>query len=198
MHTAGKQTMTGTLGQRAADATSDRLVAYLIDFALLSVGAFVLWLVSFAINMTLSFGAMSGMSATDASMGSGSLMATALISVVINGVLWLLIGALLVWYFVYYADSGQTFGKQSQDVAVVAENGSAPSKRQRLMRTGILLAPFPLMALLGAFLGGIGFVLAVFIMAVWLVVEAVVMFASDSGQRLGDRVADTFVVDVDA
>lgn len=191
--------MAETLAQRAADATSERLVAYLIDFALLSAGAFVLWLLSLAINMTLSFGAMSSMSTTGASsMGSGPFMATALISVVVNGVLWLLIGALLVWYFVYYADGGQTFGKRSQDVAVVDEGGAAPSKRQRWVRTAILLAPFPLMALLGAVLGGLGFVLAVFIMAVWLVIEAVVMFASDDGQRLGDRVANTYVVDAGA
>lgn len=191
--------MTGTLSQRAADAKSERLVAYLIDFGLLSIGAFALWVVSFVINMTLSFGAMSGVSSPGASsISSGSFMATALIGILVNGVLWLLIGALLVWYFAYYADDGQTFGKRSQDVTVVDGDDGAPSKRQRLIRTGILLAPFPLMAILGAFLGGIGFVLAVFIMAAWLVIEAVVVFASDSGQRIGDRVADTYVVDVDA
>lgn len=191
--------MTETLDQRAADAQQERLVAYLIDFAILSAGAFVLWLISAAISSMLTLGASFGMDSASASpMATGSILATALLSIVINGVLWLAIGALLVWYFVYYAGEGQTFGKQSQNVAVVDENGSAPSKRQRLIRTGILLLPFPLMALIGAILGGIGFVLAVFIMAVWLIIELVVMFASGDGKRIGDRVADTYVVDVAA
>ena len=191
--------MTDTLAQRAADVQQDRLVAYLIDFAILSVGAFVLWLVSFAVNSVITLGATSGMSsAGPSSFSSGSFIATALIGMAINAVLWLAIGALLVWYFVYYADGEETFGKRSQDVTVVDENGGAPSRRQRLIRTGLLLLPFPVMALLGAVLGGVGFVLAVFIMAAWLAVELVVLFASDDGQRLGDRVANTYVVDASA
>lgn len=191
--------MSATIAQRAADATSDRLVAYLIDFALLSAAAFVLWIVAAVVSSVLSFGAGMGMDAAGPSaVTSGSLLATMAVSVVVYGVLWLAIGAILVWYFVYYADDGQTFGKRSQDVAVVSDDGAAPSKRQRWIRTGILLAPFPLMALLGAFLQGLGFVFAAFIMAVWLVIEAAVMFVSDDGQRIGDRVANTYVVGTDA
>jgi len=191
--------MSATIAQRADDATSDRLVAYLVDFALLSGAAFLLWIVSAVVSSVLSFGAGMGLeSAGPSAVSSGSFLATAAISIVVNGVLWLAIGAVLVWYFVYDADDGQTFGKRSQDVAVVGEDGSGPTKRQRWIRTGILLAPFPFMALLGAFLGGVGFFLALFIMAAWLVVEAVVMFASDDGQRIGDRVADTYVVGTDA
>lgn len=188
--------MSATIAQRAAGATSERLVAYLIDFVLLSVVAFALWLVSAVVSSVLSMGAGMGLeSAGPAAMDGGSLLATAAISIVINGVLWLAIGAVLVWYFVYYADDGRTIGKRSQDVAVVDENGSAPSKRQQLIRTGILLAPFPIMAFFGAILGGFGFVIGLFLMAVWLAVEAGVMLVSDDGQRIGDRVADTYVVD---
>lgn len=191
--------MSATLSQRADDATSDRLVAYLIDFGLLSAAAFGLWIVSAVVSSALSFGAGMGMDAADPSaIGSGAFLASAAISIVINGLLWIAIGAVLVWYFVYYADDGQTFGKRSQDVAVVGEDGSGPTKRQRWIRTGILLAPFPVMALLGAFLGGVGFFFSLFLMAAWLVVEAAVMFVSDDGQRIGDRFADTYVVGTDA
>lgn len=188
--------MSQTLAQRASDAEQDRLLAYLIDFGILSAGAFVLWLISFVINMGLSAGTGMAMdSAGPSAVGSGSFLATALLGIVVNAVLWLAIGGLLVWYFVYYASDGETFGKQSQDVAVVDEHGEAPSKKQRWIRTGLLLLPFPVMAFLGALLGGIGFVLAVFIMVFWLFVELAVLFLSDDGQRLGDRLADTYVVD---
>lgn len=188
------ETMTGTISERAADATSDRAVAYLLDFSLLSVVAFALWIVTFVINMVLAVGASSAVATGSSDLATGSFMATALIGIVVNAVLWLAIGAVLVWYFVYYADDGQTVGKRSQDVTVVAEDGSAPSKRQRLSRTAILLAPFPFMALLGAIFGGFGFVIALFLMAAWLVVEALVTFVSDDAQRIGDRVAGTYVV----
>ncbi|MCU4800644.1 RDD family protein [Halobacteria archaeon HArc-gm2] len=189
--------MSATIAQRAADATSDRLAAYLIDFALLSAAAFGLWIVSAVISSVLSFGAGMGMNAADPSaIDSGAFLATAAFGFVIRGVLWLAIGAVLIWYFVYYADTGQTFGKRSQDVAVVDEDGGAPSKRQRLIRTALLLLPFPLMALLGLF-GFVGFFFAMFLMAVWLAVEAGVMFVSDDGQRIGDRVANTYVVGTD-
>lgn len=188
--------MTANIADRGDDASSDRVIAYLLDFALLSIGAFALWIVSVAITMATSFGTTMGMSAMDASgPPTGSILATMAVSIAINGVLWLLIGAMLVWYFIYYAEDGQTFGKRSQDVAVVDANGGAPSKRQRLIRTAVLLAPFPLMALFGALLGGVGFVVALFLMAVWLGVEALVLFVSDGGQRLGDHAAGTYVVD---
>lgn len=191
--------MTDSLVQRAADARSERLVAYLIDFALLSVGAFVLWLVLYIVQSVLTVGASFGMNAADPSaVSTGSLLATAMVGMVIRGVLWLAIGALLVWYFVYYASEGQTFGKRSQDVTVVDENGGAPSRRQLLIRTGLLLLPLPVMALIGAVLSIFGFVLALFFMAGWLLVEAVVMFVSDDGQRIGDRIANTYVVDASA
>lgn len=191
--------MSATIAQRADDATSDRLVAYLIDFALVGAVAFVLWAVAAVVSSVISVGAMSEMDPGSASaVGGSSFLAATLISIVIYAFLWLAIGAVLVWYFVYYADDGQTFGKRSQDVAVVSDDGGAPSKRQRWIRTGILIAPFPLMALLGTLLQGLGFVFAAFIMAVWLAIEAAVMFASDDGQRIGDRVANTYVVGTDA
>lgn len=191
--------MTHDLSERANEITSDRFVAYLIDFALLSAVTFVLWIVLFGITAVLAIGSIAAAPGSSTSPMAGEMFATAtLVGTVLNVVLWIVIGVLLVWYFAYYADDGQTIGKRSQDVSVVDENGDVPSKRQRLIRTAVLLAPFPLMALVGGVLGALGFVVALFFMVVWLVVEAVVLFVSDDARRLGDNAADTYVVDTDA
>lgn len=188
--------VTDDLGDRATEARSDRFVAYLIDFLLLSGVAFGLWLVTAVVSASLSLGAMavSSPEGPGGAMGSGSMMAASLLGFVINFALWIAIGAVLVYYFGYYAADDETVGKRSQGVEVVTAAGRAPTQRDRLVRTAVLLAPFPIMLLLGGFLGGIGFVLALFLMVGWLVVEAAVMFLSDDAQRLGDRVADTYVV----
>ncbi|GCF13823.1 hypothetical protein Harman_17580 [Haloarcula mannanilytica] len=190
--------MAATVSENAVAARGDRVVAYLIDFALLSAVAFGLWLVTFVLNTVLSVGAMAAASPeSPGAMGGGSMLAAGLLGIVINFVLWLAIGAVLVYYFGYYAESNETVGKRSQNVAVVDENGTPPSQRDRLVRTAVLLAPFPIMLLLGGILGGFGFVFASVLMAGWLLVEAAVMFVSDDAQRLGDRVAGTYVVSAD-
>ncbi|WP_058993797.1 RDD family protein [Haloarcula sp. CBA1127] len=187
--------MAATVAENAVEARGDRVVAYLIDFAILSAVAFGLWLVTFVLNTVLSVGAMAAASPeSPGAMGSGSMMAAGLLGIVINFALWLAIGAVLVYYFGYYAETNETVGKRSQNVAVVDETGSPPSQRDRLVRTAVLLAPFPIMLLLGGVLGGFGFVFALVLMAGWLLVEAAVMFVSDDAQRLGDRVAGTYVV----
>ncbi|MHC3379213.1 RDD family protein [Haloarcula sp. H-GB5] len=187
--------MAATVPENAVEARSDRFVAYLIDFAILSAVAFGLWLVTFVLNTVLSVGAMAATSPGDpGAMGSGSMMAAGLLGMVLNFVLWIAIGAVLVYYFGYYAMDNETVGKRSQDIAVVDETGSQPSQRDRLLRTAVLLAPFPIMLLLGGILGGFGFIFALVLMAGWLLVEAAVMFVSDDAQRLGDRVAGTYVV----
>lgn len=192
--------MTGSLVERAAEAKSDRLVAYLLDFGLLSAGAFGLWIVSFVANTAITVGTMSTASATDPSspFAGGSFLAGTLVGFAVSALLWIAIGGLLVWYFVYYADDGQTVGKRSQDVAVVDADGDVPSVRQRLIRTGVLLAPFPFMAILGTLplLSIIGFVFALFLMVGWLVVEALALFLSDDARRIGDHLAGTYVVTV--
>ncbi len=190
--------MTGSLVERAAEAKSDRLVAYLLDFGLLSAGAFGLWIVSFVANTAITVGTMSAASATDPSspFAGGSALAGTLVGFAVSALLWLAIGGLLVWYFVYYADDGQTVGKRSQDVAVVDADGDVPSMRQRLIRTAVLLAPFPFMAVLGTLLSFVGFVFALFLMIGWLVVEALALFLSDDARRIGDHLAGTYVVTV--
>jgi len=187
--------MSTTVSESAVEARGDRIVAYLIDFAILSAVAFGLWLVTFVLNAGLSVGAMAAASPeSPGAMGGGSMLAAGLLGIVINFALWLAIGAALVYYFGYYAETNETIGKRSQSVAVVDENGTPPSQRARLVRTAVLLAPFPIMLLLGGIFGGIGFVFALVLMLGWLLVEAAVMFVSDDAQRLGDRVAGTYVV----
>lgn len=187
--------MSATVSESAVEAKGNRIVAYLIDFAILSAVAFGLWLVTFVLNTVLSVGAMAAVSPeSPGAMGGGSMMAAGLLSVAINFGLWLAIGAVLVYYFGYYAENNETVGKRSQDVKVVDSNGGPPTQRDRLVRTAVLLAPFPIMLLLGGILGGLGFIFALGLMGGWLLVEAAVLFMSDDGQRLGDRVADTYVV----
>ncbi|MDS0220128.1 RDD family protein [Haloarcula sp. S1AR25-5A] len=186
--------MAATVPENAVEAKGDRVVAYLIDFAILSAVAFGLWLVTFVLNAFLSVGAMAVSPESPGAMGGGSMLAAGLLGIVINFALWLAIGAVLVYYFGYYAESNETVGKRSQNVAVVDENGAPPSQRDRLVRTAVLLAPFPVMLLLGGILGGFGFLFALVLMGGWLLVEAAVMFVSDDAQRLGDRVAGTYVV----
>lgn len=187
--------MSATVPENAVEARDDRVVAYLIDFAILSAVAFGLWLVTFVLNTVLSVGAMAAASPeSPGAMGGGSVLAAGLLGIVINFALWLAIGAVLVYYFGYYAESNETVGKRSQNVAVVDENGAPPTQRDRLVRTAVLLAPFPIMLLFGGIFGGFGFLFALVLMGGWLLVEAVVMFVSDDAQRLGDRVAGTYVV----
>jgi uncharacterized RDD family membrane protein YckC len=187
--------MAATVPENAVEARDGRVVAYLIDFAILSAVAFGLWLVTFVLNTVLSVGAMTAASPGDpGAMGGGSMLAAGLLSIVINFALWLAIGAVLVYYFGYYAEANETVGKRSQNVAVVDENGAPPTQRDRLVRTAVLLAPFPIMLLLGGIFGGFGFLFALVLMGGWLLVEAAVMFVSDDAQRLGDRVAGTYVV----
>ncbi|WP_434531300.1 RDD family protein [Haloarcula sp. NS06] len=187
--------MAATVAEDAVEARDDRVVAYLIDFAILSAVAFGLWLVTFVLNTVLSIGAMAATTPGDpGAMGGGSMLAAGLLGIVINFTLWIAIGAVLVYYFGYYAMDNETVGKRSQDVAVVDETGSPPSQRDRLIRTAVLLAPFPIMLLLGGILGGFGFVFALVLMIGWLLIEAAVMLVSDDAQRLGNRVAGTYVV----
>lgn len=191
--------VTDTIAEAARTARSDRFLAYLVDFLLLSAVAFALWVTVSLVSgpllgSLLGSSQMSGQSGPD-SATMFALLATSFLS---NLLIWLFLGAVLVWYFVAYPNAeGQTVGKRLQDVAVVDESGDSATRRQRLIRTALLLLPFPLMALLGL-LGAIGFVFALFLMCGWLFVEGLVAGLSDDARRIGDRVAGTYVVSADA
>lgn len=179
---------TGPAAPSGADARGDRVLAYLVDFVLLSALVFVMWLVSVGARFAVIGASMD--------VGSRESMVAANLGVVVLQVaLWALIGVLVFAYFTYLDGAADgTLGKRVMDVAVRRENGSAPGLKATAIRTGVLMLPFPLMALLGVLLGPLGFVIAVVLMAGWLLVEAVVLAVSEDGRRLGDRLAGTAVV----
>jgi uncharacterized RDD family membrane protein YckC len=107
--------------------------------------------------------------------------------------IWAIIGVVVFGYFTWLDAGGGTLGKRIVDLQVVDGDGSPASTKATALRTAVLMLPFPVMALVGILLGGLGFFIAVGMMLFWLFVEAVVMFIS-GGQRLGDKVAGTYVV----
>lgn len=175
------------VGNRASGAVGSRVGAYLVDFALLAAVSFGLFVVTMVGVVGVAMGASGGTS-------DGAMMAAGLAGTVAYFVMWALIGVIVFGYFTFMDASDGTLGKRLLDVSVVTGDGSPATRRDTAIRTAILMVPFPVMALLGTLLGGIGFVLGLFLMAGWLLVEAVVMAISDDGQRLGDRAAGTYVV----
>lgn len=180
----------------AEEATTDRLVSYLIDFVLLAAVAFGLWLVGGVLNAGAS-AAISVLAADVVPEYSTELvMVGGLVDVGITLGVWVVLGATLLAYFTYLDAGEGTFGKRFNDLEVVTEDGSPLTKRETAIRTAILLAPLPVMALADAFLP-LGFTLALFMMGGWLVIEAAMMHVNDGGQRIGDQVAGTVVVSSD-
>ena len=189
----------GTSPERFASAeevTTDRIISYLIDFVILSAVAFGIWVAGVALSAIAS--ATMGFLSTDVvpEYSSELLMLTGVVGIGINLGVWLVLAAALLAYFTYLDVGDGTFGKRFNDLEVVTEDGSPLTKRETATRTAVLLAPLPLMALADAFLP-LGFTLALFMMAGWLVIEAAMMHVNDGGQRLGDRVAGTVVVSAD-
>lgn len=168
------------------DARSDRVLASLFDLALLGVAVFVAWLVAAGALVAL-VGVSTDLGTPGADAGQAGAVARA--------TLWVGVGVLVFWYFTYLdgATAG-TVGKRVMNVSVRTADGSRPGLAATARRTAVLMLPFPPMALLDVLLGPYGFVLALFVMAVWLLVEAAVLAVGDDGQRLGDRLAGTVVV----
>jgi len=173
----------------ADEAVPDRLVAYLIDFTLLSALAFVVWLVGFAVSIAL-LGASGSMDPN-----SGASAAASIGTMLVRAVVWLVIGGAVFGYFTLLDAGGQTFGKRFSDVVVATTDGGSPAKTATAIRTAVLLLPMPVMAGAYVLLGGLGFVLTVPLMIAWLAIEAAVLYVSDDHQRLGDRFAGTVVVE---
>lgn len=181
--------MAATPAMDTADqAVSDRLVAYLIDFVLLSVLAFVVWLVGIGIQMMI-LGASNSMEA-----GGGGAMAAGLGAIVVRLGVWTVIGGSVFGYFAYLDADGQTVGKRVADVVVANTDGSPAGRKSAAVRTAVLLAPLPVIAGASTLLSWVGFLLTFWLTFVWLAVEAVVLYVSDDHQRIGDRLAGTMVV----
>ena len=181
---------------RAEEVTTDRMISYVIDFVILSVVAFAIWGVG-AVLGTITSATITYLS-TEAipEYSSELLMVSGVVSLGITLGVWLVLAAALLAYFTYLDVGDGTLGKRFNDLEVAMEDGSQLTKRETATRTAILLAPLPVMALSDAFLP-LGFTLALFMMAGWLVIEAAMMHVNDGGQRIGDRVAGTVVVSSD-
>lgn len=194
--------------ESAVSARESRVLAFLIDFVLLTIVTAMIWVVFLVIRTLVGFGGMLGMAALSGSgtaAGSSTAVtpAASLGSVVLGWGLgliqWVLIGLVLFGYFTFMLESrGQTLGMSITDVTLVSEDSTDPTQSQAMKRTAVLLAPLPLMALSSVFIPLVGLPLALFMMVAWLAIEAVVLFVDDSAQRLGDRFADTLVVDASA
>lgn len=172
----------------ANEAVSDRLVAYLIDFVMLSVGATIVWGIGFGIQVAL-LGAGGGMDP-----GQDTSMAANIGVLLVRLVVWTVIAALVFGYFTVMDADGQTIGKSQQDVVVATSDGDLAGKKHTALRTAVLLVPLPVMAGGSILLSFLGFGLTVWLMFGWLGIEALVLYVSDSSQRLGDKLASTQVV----
>lgn len=177
------------------DALVERIVAFVIDFTLLAVASAFVWLVFSVIEAVIGLGGMVAAGSPGAS--DGVMAGVTAVSLLLTLAMWVVIGALLLAYFGFLAAEGrQTLGMRMIDVEVVDADGGPVSVQQGFLRAAVLLAPLPLMALLDAVVP-LGFLLALVVMAGWLLVELAVMAVSADHQRLGDRLADTYVVEDD-
>lgn len=174
--------------ETADEAVGDRLVAYLIDFVLLSVGATVVWGIGFGIQFAI-IGATGSMEP-----GSGTSTAASFGAIIVRVIVWIVIAALVFGYFTLMDAGGQTVGKSKQDVVVATTDGDLAGKKHTALRTAVLLVPLPVMAGASILLSFLGFGLTLPLMFGWLGVEALVLYVSDGSQRLGDRLASTQVV----
>lgn len=174
----------------ADEAVADRLVGYLVDFALLSAAAFAIWLLFAVVAVVVRATTGSG----TGTPGNASILETNAVGLLLGLTMWALVGAVVVGYFTAMDADGGTLGKRLREVVVVTEDGDPAGAKETAVRTAVLLAPLPVMALLQVFLSLVGFVLALGVMAGWLAVEAGALALADDNRRLGDRAAGTVVV----
>lgn len=179
----------------AEDARVGRILGFVVDFILLSVITVAIW---FGFSIVQLLVGVSGMAAAGSMESQAAMTGVSIVGIVVSLAMWAVIGLVLLAYFVYFqTNGGQTLGMKLTDVAVVGSDGSALTRGHALKRTAVLLAPFPVMALVTVFLPipVINFLIALALMVGWLLVEAVVMFVDDDARRLGDRFAGTAVVE---
>ncbi|WP_256298728.1 RDD family protein [Haloarchaeobius salinus] len=176
------------IAAKADDAIPNRVMAFGVDWVILSLLSAVIWFLFWMVRAVLAIGG----AASDGSVGTG----LGVLAILLALVQWALIGvALLAYFTLLQTRSGQTLGMNLLDVKVVAADGSPVTRKQALVRNAVLIAPLPLMAVVSVFVPVIGFPLAFAMMVGWLLVELGAMFVLGDGQRIGDRLADTFVVE---
>lgn len=186
--------------ESAVSARGNRLIAFLIDFTLLTIATMLIWGL-FLIPRALvgagsMFGAMAMSEGGGTTVGSAASIGAMILGYGVALLQWVVIGIVLTGYFVFLLKRrGQTLGMMATDVTVRGESGAACTQSQAIKRTGALLAPLPLMALCAVFIPLVGLPIALFMMVGWLLLEAALLVTDDRAQRLGDRVANTVVVE---
>ncbi|QIO21560.1 RDD family protein [Haloarcula sp. JP-L23] len=176
-----------------ASVRDDRVLGFLLDFALLTVATVVVWVVFTGVRMLVTTGGAMGAPTVDS---PGTMLGMVALGFALSLLQWAVIGLVVGGYFVYFlTDGGQTLGMRVAGVVLVGEDGGPVTRDQTIQRTAVLLAPLPLMALASVFIPFVGFVLALMLMGGWLTVEALLLFTDDDAQRLGDRIANTLVVE---
>lgn len=170
-----------------------RLVAFCIDFGLLSAVVAILWFVFAIVRTFVGIGSRLG---APSGRSVGVMAGATLLNLALGFLLWLVIGLVVGGYFVGLLQlQGQTLGMRLLDLVVVAEDGTEITQMQAIQRTAVLLAPLPLMALSSVLIPIVGFFIALCLMGGWLLVEAALLVTDDDAQRLGDRLAGTLVVE---
>lgn len=165
------------------DALGARAVAFGVDAAVVSAVWATIWLVGTAVRGSV-VGDLSLLGGAVDPVGVGVWLFT-----------WLAAAGFAAAYFVTgHAIAGQTPGKRLADVVVVTVDGEPCDWRTAALRTGVLLAPAPVVALLDLLLGTPGAALGVVLVVTWLLVESAALALDDGHRRLGDRVAGTVVV----
>lgn len=187
--------MSETALSSVESARVNRILAFIIDFVLLSVVTAITWGVFFILRGIVGAGSLLA-AGSDSSAASAAGTGLGILGILLGLFMWVLLVGIIGGYFTLLIQrSGQTLGMRLLDVSVVDANGGPVTQTQALKRTALLLAPMPLMALSSVFIPIIGFPIALVMMVGWLIVEAAVLFVDDQAQRLGDRVANTFVVE---
>jgi uncharacterized RDD family membrane protein YckC len=179
--------VSGGMDEATGEALPGRAGAFVIDFLLAGAASVVVWLVVTGVQL----GAIRVL--------GGFLGVSDEVGLVITGlfqfVKWGGILAVVAGYFAYTTlQDGQTFGKRYTDVTVVDEDGGPPERRAVYVRTAILLATMPILALLSAVLTLWGVPVGLVFVAGWLLVETGAMLLTDEHTRIGDHFAGTRVV----
>lgn len=168
----------------AGAATGARVVAFCIDALPVGALAVLAWTVEVAATAALAD--RSSLLAP----GAGDESVLVVIAVVSWG---LLVGGAVAYRAGLHAVAGQTAGKRLVDLVVADADGGPCTPRAAAVRTTVLLAPAPLVALLELLGGFGGAAVGAALAAGWVAVEFAVALVDDRGRRLGDRAAGTVV-----
>lgn len=176
-----------TRPEPAMDSRGEALLARVVAFAIDALVVGTLWALLWGGGVAIRASVDGSLALLD---GGGST-----VGVAVWAVTWLAVTGVAFLYFAWpLAVAGQSLGKRMSDLVVVTDGGDPCRWRAAGVRTGVLLAPAPLLALLTLALGALGAVVGGGLVVAWLVVELLVALLDDDHRRLGDRLAGTVVV----